>query len=422
MKNKLFGTDGVRGIWKEEITPELAYEVGKAVSIVFERENEENLIVVGKDTRLSCDCLISALVSGITAMGTNVIILDVVPTACVPFSIKYHKAHAGIMITASHNPAQPNGIKFFNGNGFKISDEQESHIEYIISNSSDYVLKNYYELGKVLYSRKSVKEYVNFAKKLLKNCKKLKICFDTANGCACEVVKDIFNNFDITIFNASPNGINTNLCCGANNISALKKYMKIADFDIGFAFDGDADRVGVVLKGGKELSGEEVTYFLHKFYSGEKVVITKMHNMALYNLLQKEGTDCIITDIGEKHVLKAQLENNISLGCENNGHYTMLDLSTTSDGILAAARLLSIFSNLKSFDFNYKPYYQVQKNIAVNNKLEAINSTSFKKSLDITVVCGPQRTIVHKEICSIYVVLNFYGEDNYLTMEILTMK
>ena len=165
MQKKLFGTDGIRGIWKEDITPELAYEIGKAVSIVFERENEENLIVVGKDTRLSCDCLTTALCAGITAMGTNVILLDVVPTACVPFSIRYHKANAGIMITASHNPAEHNGFKFFNGNGFKISEEQEDHIEYIIDHNYNYTLAKYNKIGRVVSSRKSVKEYVNFIKK-----------------------------------------------------------------------------------------------------------------------------------------------------------------------------------------------------------------------------------------------------------------
>lgn len=421
MKNKLFGTDGVRGIWKEEITPELAYEIGKAVSIVFERENENNLIVVGKDTRLSCDTLISALVAGITAMGTDVIILDVVPTACVPFSIKYHKANAGIMITASHNPAEHNGIKFFNGNGFKISEEQEQHIEYIISNSSDYVLKNYYQLGRITHSRKSVKEYINFAKKQLKTCKKMKICFDTANGCASEIVKEIFKNFDIAVYNCAPNGLNTNLCCGANNIDILQKYMKTADFDIGFAFDGDADRVGVVLKGGRVLSGEEVIYNLSKFYSGEKIVITKMSNMALYNLLKKEGVDCIITDVGEKFVLKAQLENNINLGCENNGHYTMLDMSTTSDGILAAVRLLTIFSCCGNLEFDYKPYYQLQKNISVKNKFEIMNSSNFKKTLDVceSLIMENGRILVRPSGTENMIRILVEGEDKKLVNEIM---
>lgn len=383
MQKKLFGTDGIRGIWKEDITPELAYEIGKAVSIVFERENEENLIVVGKDTRLSCDCLTTALCAGITAMGTNVILLDVVPTACVPFSIRYHKANAGVMITASHNPAEHNGFKFFNGNGFKISEEQEDHIEYIIDHNYNYTLAKYNKIGRVISSRKSVKEYVNFIKKQLKPCKKLKICFDTANGCATEIVKDAFKAFDYTIFNGAPNGLNTNLACGANHIDVLSAYMKSDDFDIGFAFDGDADRVGVCLKGGKVLSGEEVIYYLSKFYLGEKIVITKMANMALYNTLKDEGTKCEITDVGEKPVLNALLQNNIKLGCENNGHYIMLDLTTTSDGILSAARLLSMMSCMGELKSNYKPYYQVQKNIVVCDKNYVMQSTNLKNTIDV---------------------------------------
>ena len=159
--------------------------------------------------------------------------------------------------------------------------------------------------------------------------------------------------------------------------------MKSDDFDIGFAFDGDADRVGICLKGGKVLSGEEVIYYLTKYYSGEKIVITKMANMALYNLLKSENIDCIITDVGEKPVLTALLENNLRLGCENNGHYIMLDLTTTSDGILAASRILSMLSCLGELKSNYKPYYQVQKNIAVKDKNYVMQSTNLKNAIDV---------------------------------------
>ena len=383
MQSKLFGTDGIRGIWKEEITPLLAYEIGKAVSVVFEREGEENLIVVGKDTRLSCDCLVSALCAGITAMGTNVILLDVVPTACVPFSIKFHKANAGVMLTASHNPAEHNGFKFFNGNGFKISEEQENHIEYIIKNTCDYVLVNHDKIGRIEHSRKSVKEYVHFLKKQLKSCKKIKVCFDTANGCASEIIKETFKNFDHTILNCKPNGLNTNLGCGANHIEVLSAYMKDSDHDIGFAFDGDADRVNVCLCGGKVVSGEEVIYQLAKFYKGEPIVITKMANMALYNLFQKEGRTSIITDVGEKPILTEMLGNNINLGCENNGHYMLLDLTTTSDGILAACKILSILGMTGNLNSPYEPYYQRQKNVKVKDKLSVINSTEVKNCIDL---------------------------------------
>lgn len=421
MQNKLFGTDGVRGVWKENITPELAYELGKAVAIVFERENEENLIVVGKDTRLSSDCLVSALCAGITAMGTNVILLDVVPTACVPFSIKCHKANAGVMVTASHNPAKHNGFKFFNGNGFKISDEQENHIQYIVENSFDYTLSDHKLLGKIIHSRESVKEYINFIKKQLRPCKKLKICFDTANGCATDIVKEAFKSFDIKVFNDVPNGLNTNLACGANHIEVLSEYMKNEDFDIGFAFDGDSDRVGVCLKNGRILSGEEITYFLSKFYLNQKIVITKMYNMALYNLLKSEGTECVVTDVGEKPILTALLENNIKLGCENNGHFMMLDLTTTSDGILTASRLLSMYSCLGEFKSKYKPFYQVQKNIEVKDKNYVMNSTNLKNAIDVceSLIMENGRILVRPSGTENIIRVLAEGEDKKLIDEII---
>ena len=383
MQNKLFGTDGIRGVWNVEINPTLAYEIGKAVSIVFKRENEENLIVVGKDTRLSCDCLVSAMCAGITATGTNVVLLDVVPTACVPFSIKFHNAVAGVMLTASHNPAEHNGFKVFNGNGFKIAEEQEDHIEYIIKNSCDYPNATFDKIGKIEHSRKSVKEYINFLKSQLKCCRNLKVCFDVANGCANEIVKETFKNFKHTILNCNPNGLNTNFGCGANHIEVLSAYMQDGDYDIGFAFDGDADRVNVCLRGGKVLSGEEIIYQLAKCYPGEEIVITKMANMALYNLLKEENRNCIITDVGEKPILEEMLKNNISLGCENNGHYMFLDLTTTSDGILAACKILSILAQEGSLKSNYEPYYQRQKNVKVKDKFAVMNSAEVKRAVEL---------------------------------------
>lgn len=384
MQNKLFGTDGIRGIWNEQISPELAFTIGKAVAVVFERENEDNLIVVGKDTRLSCDCLLYALCAGITSVGTNVVVLDIVPTACLPFSIKYHKANAGIMITASHNPAQHNGFKFFNGNGLKISTEQEDHIEYLIAHSYDINLCKYNSVGTITHSRKSVKEYINFLKKELKPCKHLNICFDVANGCAFEIVKEVFKHYKTTIYNFSTNGLNTNLACGANHIETLKNYMESNDeFDIGFAFDGDADRVQVVLSGGKVLSGEEVIYFLSKFYKNQKIVVSQMANFGLYDLLASEGTNCVVCGIGEKAIMNALLENNLNLGCENNGHYTLLDKTPTSDGILAAIKILSFFAMAGSLDCEYKPYYQITKNIKVKDKEFVMKSSLLKNCLDI---------------------------------------
>ncbi|MBO4412745.1 MAG: hypothetical protein J5779_01885 [Clostridia bacterium] len=381
MQNKLFGTDGIRGIWKDTISPELAFLIGKAASKVFERKDEKNIIVIGKDTRLSCDSLVSAISSGLTACGIDVVFLGVVPTALVPFAIKQHKAVAGIMITASHNPAEHNGIKFFNGNGYKISEEQERKIEYILNFENE--INSYNKLGKIEINTKSIENYIKNIKKLTKNAKKIKICFDVANGCATEIVKKAFNNFDITLINNNPDGLNTNLNCGANHVEVLSQFMKNKDFDIGFSFDGDADRVNVCLKNGEIISSEEIIYFLTKYYSKKQVVLTVMANSALADILIKEGVDVKIGDVGEKPVLTGLLENNFTLGCENNGHYILLDENTTSDGIISAAKIINIFDEIIMQRGKYKPYYQTLTNVPVNNKNEVMQSEVLKNKIEL---------------------------------------
>ena len=381
MQSKLFGTDGIRGIWKDTISPELAFQVGKAVSKVFERKNEKNIIVIGKDTRLSCDSLVSAISSGIVASGTDVILLGVVPTALVPFAIKHHRAVGGIMITASHNPAEHNGIKFFNGNGFKISEEQERKIEYLMSFDNE--INPYDKLGQIVFDTKSVEDYINNLKKIVENAPKIKICFDVANGCAKEIVKKAFDNFDIELINDNPNGLNTNLNCGANHIDVLSEYMKGKNFDIGFSFDGDADRVNVCLKNGEILASEEVIYFFTKYYTKNQVIITNMANSALNALFIKEGVDFKVVDVGEKAVLTGLLENNFLLGCENNGHYMMLNENTTADGIISVAKILNIYEKIIAERGKYKPYYQTLLNVSVNNKMETMSSKILKNKIEL---------------------------------------
>lgn len=383
MFKKLFGTDGIRGKWKDIISPELAFDVGKAVAVVFKREGEINKLIIGKDTRLSSDTLESALISGITSMGANVINLGIVPSAVIPFAIKYHKANAGIMITASHNPKEHNGFKFFNGNGFKISEEQENHIEHIIANSCDYICSNYDQLGTIIHSRNAVKKYIKFVRDELKVCKKTKVCFDCANGCASEIIKEIFKGYNCKYFNNSPNGININFKCGATYVEELQNIMKSEDFDIGFSFDGDADRVRVALKGGKLVSGEDIIYLLTKYNDLKSVVTTKMSNMALYNALEKEDIPCFISDIGENYILSSMLENNSFLGGENNGHYILFNKTTSSDGIFIASQILSIYETNKYLETPFEPYFQLEKAVPTKNKMDIIKNPSLQKTIDI---------------------------------------
>ena len=382
MFKKLFGTDGIRGKWGEKITPELAFEIGKAIAIVFERENEKNTILVGKDTRLSSNILENSLISGITSQGCNVIKLGVVPTAVVPFSIHRLKANGAVMITASHNPPEDNGFKFFNGNGFRISQEQANHVEHIIANCADFALKPANELGRTYKTKSSVKDYIKAIQNELKFSKNLKICFDCANGASSKIIKKIFSGYNSKFLSSTPNGVNINQNCGAMELSNLKNYMKTGKYDIGFAFDGDADRVIVVMKDGKELSGEEIIYNLTKYNNLKSVVTTKMSNMALSSQFEKEGISCIVVDVGENNVIEGLLKNRAVFGGENNGHYLLLNYGECSDGILAAAQILSVLETNKTFSVPFLPFAKVEKAVRVNNKHMIMESFALKDTIE----------------------------------------
>lgn len=383
MFKRFFGTDGIRGAWRDKISPELAFDIGKAAAIIFKRDDERNTLIIEKDTRLSCDVLESALIAGITSMGVNVVLLGVVPSVVISFAVKYHKANAGIMITASHNSAENNGFKFFNGNGFKIFEEQENHIEHLIANSSDYPYVKFNELGKIIRSRASVKKYVKFIRSEIKVCKKTKICIDCANGCASEIVKEVFKDYDCVCFNALPNGLNINLNCGTNHMDELKKIMEVGDFDIGFSFDGDADRVRVVLRGGKIISGDIITYLLVKYNNLTSLVSTKMSNMALCHCLEQEDIPCFIVDIGEKAILKTMLENNSFLGAENNGHYILSEKLNSSDGILVAAQILSTYETNRDLKVPFSLYSQLEKSIYTRNKNRVLKDCRLLKNIEL---------------------------------------
>ncbi len=383
MFRKLFGTDGIRGEWGNDINPELAYELGKAISILFNIDNDNTNIIIGKDPRISSDILECALISGITAMGSNVVKLGVVPTAVVPFSINEYKATAGVMITASHNESKYNGFKIFNGNGFRISKEQESRIEYIISNNCDYVINRYSKLGKIKNGIKFKNKYINCIKKELGELKNLKILVDCANGSACSVVKKIFNKNFSYIFD-NPNGLNINEYCGANHIDNLCKYIKDTNYyDLGLAYDGDADRVIFVDKFGEIIPSEYIIYNLLKFYKYNSLVTTKMSNSALINQLEKENILTKIVEVGESAIITGLLENNGYLGVENNGHYLFLNKGKSSDGILSSILILNMLICINNFKTPFKNYYKREINIYLNNKDNILSNQNLKNKIEL---------------------------------------
>lgn len=420
MIKKYFGTDGVRGEFGKFITPKLAYELGKAAAQVFERENSNNVIVVGKDSRLSSSTLESALISGITAMGTDVILLGVVPTAVVPFSIPFHKACGAIMITASHNKATDNGFKFFNGNGFRISIEQENRIENLLAHKKRKI-NSFDKLGKVVRDETSVENYVKMIRNELNfDCENVSVCFDCANGASSKIAKQIFAGCRCEFVAASPNGININNNCGATCLSNLKKEMESGKFQLGFAFDGDADRVRVILPGGKELSGEEIIYILAKYNNLKSIVTTKMTNIALLIQLEKEGIECNVVGIGESEVLRGLLETKSVFGGENNGHYLLLEKGESSDGLLSAAQIMSVFAKEGGFKIPFKLFPHFESNVPVKDKCSVMKSENLKTKIELceSLLGEKGRILVRASGTENVVRILVEGEDEALLNEI----
>lgn len=420
MLKKYFGTDGIRGKFGKEITPKLAYEIGRAAAQVFNRENAENVIIVGKDNRLSSASLESALVSGITAMGTNVILLGVVPTAVVPFSIPFHKACGAIMITASHNPSTDNGFKFFNGNGFRISTEQENRIENLLAHKTRKI-KPYNELGNVITKRESVENYIKMVRHELKNgTENIKVCIDCANGASSELAKEIFSGCSCQFISSKPNGTNINDSCGAIHLENLKNELKSGNFDLGFAFDGDADRVRVVLGNGNELSGEEIIYLLAKYNNFKSIVTTKMSNIALSIQLEKENIACNTVGIGENEVICGLLETKSLFGGENNGHYLFLEKGESSDGLIACAQLMSIFALTKNFNVPFKLFPHFESAVHVKNKNEVMESKNLENKIELceSLLGENGRILVRASGTESVVRILVEGEDEKLIAEI----
>lgn len=420
MLKKYFGTDGIRGKFGKEITPKLAYEIGRAAAQVFNRENAENVIIVGKDTRLSSASLESALASGITAMGTNVILLGVVPTAVVPFSIPFHKACGAIMITASHNPSTDNGFKFFNGNGFRISTEQENRIENLLAHKTRKI-EPYNKLGNIITKRESVENYIKMVRHELKSgAESIKVCIDCANGACSEIAKEIFLKCNCQFVFSKPNGTNINDLCGAIHLENLKNELKSGNFDLGFAFDGDADRVRVVMANGNELSGEEIIYLLTKYNNFKSIVTTKMSNIALSIQLEKENVACNTVGIGESEVIRGLLETKSLFGGENNGHYLFLEKGESSDGLIACAQLMSIFALTRNFNAPFKLFPHFESAVRVKNKNEVMKSKNLENKIELceSLLGENGRILVRASGTESVVRILVEGEDEKLIAEI----
>ena len=346
---RLFGTDGVRGVAGKDLTPELAFKLGQAGAYVLAGETYRPKIIIGRDTRISGYMLEAALISGICSVGAQAIVLGVVTTSCVAYLARELKADAGIMISASHNTFEYNGIKFFNGNGFKLSDELEDKIEVCIKKNNEGVpLADGAELGRRVYMKNTVVEY----EKLLTSCADVrldgfKVVLDCAHGSASKIAPKVFENLGASVvpYYNTPDGANINDLCGSTHPEKLKTLVVELGADIGLAFDGDADRLIAVDAYGNAVDGDMIMAVLANDLKQrgklkkETLVATVMSNLGLFNSMSERGINVVKTKVGDRYVLEGMLKGGYNLGGEQSGHIIYLDKNTTGDGILTGVML-----------------------------------------------------------------------------------
>ncbi|WP_366923153.1 phosphoglucosamine mutase [Metallumcola ferriviriculae] len=348
---RLFGTDGVRGVANEELTPELAFKLGQAGARVLGKGKEKPKIVIGKDTRISGDMLEAALVAGICSVGSDALLVGIVPTPAVSYLTRELGADAGVVISASHNPVADNGIKFFGSQGFKLDDDVEDDIEREAAKVEDSGRPVGENVGRAVRVMDAEKRYINFLKGTIRtDLKGIKVVVDCANGAASgaspkalwELGADV-----IPIFN-DPDGVNINKDCGSTHIEALQQAVLAHGADIGLAHDGDADRVLAVDEKGRLVDGDQIMVILAKdlMEKGQlrkdTLVVTVMSNLGLHLALKENGIKTPQTKVGDRYVLEKMREIDATLGGEQSGHIIFLDHNTTGDGVLTGLQLMQV--------------------------------------------------------------------------------
>lgn len=353
---KLFGTDGIRGVVGENLTAELAYRIGQAVTMVLMEENgTAPLITIGMDTRISSDMLESAMMAGITSVGGSVMPLGTIPTPAVAYLTTQVEADAGVVISASHNPFQHNGIKVFNARGYKLSDELENRVEEKILSEESMPIKSGAEIGKRIHGMKKLKaEYIKHLTETVdSDLGGLRVLIDCANGAAAATAPDLFANFAIEadFIHRKPNGININDRCGSTHMKSLAAMVTAGEYDLGIAFDGDADRCLLVDERGEILDGDKIMAVCGLYMqeqgtlTGRAIVGTVMSNLGLHEFCNKNNIRLICTPVGDRNVLEKMLEFGYRIGGEQSGHMIFTDYATTGDGQLTALQFLQILSN-----------------------------------------------------------------------------
>lgn len=391
---RLFGTDGVRGVANSELTPELAFKLGKAGAHVLSKDKHRPIVLIGKDTRLSGDMLEDALSAGILAVGGNVIKVGVLPTPAIAYLVRAYQADAGVVISASHNPFEYNGIKFFNGDGFKLDDAIEDEIEDIILRDIDvnsHITGD--KLGRCLEADDdAIDKYAEFLESTIDvDIKGVKLVLDCANGAAYNVAEKVYKDLgaDVIVIGNMPNGANINENCGSTHPEGLQREVVKRKAFLGLAYDGDADRLIAVDEKGRIIDGDKLICICAAMMKdkgmlpGNKVTATVMSNIGFHQYIEKMGCSVDVTAVGDRYVLERMLQTGCNIGGEQSGHIIFRNHTTTGDGILSSLQLLQaiLLSGKKPSELSdeIEIFPQVLKNARVKNE----NKEKYKSDQDI---------------------------------------
>ncbi|MFZ0444144.1 MAG: phosphoglucosamine mutase [Bacillus sp. (in: firmicutes)] len=389
---KYFGTDGVRGVANSELTPELAFKLGRFGGYVLTKDKERPKVLIGRDTRVSGHMLEGALVAGLLSIGAEVMRLGVISTPGVAYLTKATGAQAGVMISASHNPVADNGIKFFGPDGFKLSDEQELEIENLMDLEVDDLPRPVgADLGQV-------NDYFEGGQKYLQHLKQtadedfsgIHVALDCAHGATSSLATYLFADLDadLSTMGASPNGLNINEGVGSTHPEALAEFLKEKGADVGLSFDGDGDRLIAIDENGEIVDGDQIMYICAKYMKEHgqlkqgTVVSTVMSNLGFYKALEVQGIQSVPTAVGDRYVVEEMRKSGYNLGGEQSGHIIFLDYNTTGDGLLTGVQLINIMKitqkPLSELASEMKKFPQKLVNIRVKDKYHVTDNETVK--------------------------------------------
>ncbi|ENH98063.1 phosphoglucosamine mutase [Gracilibacillus halophilus YIM-C55.5] len=393
---KYFGTDGVRGIANTELTPELAFKLGRLGGYVLTKEADTPKVLIGRDTRISGKMLEGALSAGLLSIGAEVMRLGVISTPGVAYLSKAMNAQAGIMISASHNPVADNGIKFFGSDGFKLSDQQEDEIEALMDQEVDELprpvggdvgqINDYFEGGQ---------KYIQYLKETIDNeFEGMHIALDCAHGATSALASHLFADLEaeISTIGSSPDGLNINDGVGSTHPEKLQSLVVEKEADVGLAFDGDGDRLIAVDEKGKVVDGDQIMFIIGKFFNDHgflkesTVVSTVMSNIGFYKALEANQMYSNKTTVGDRYVMEEMRRGGYNLGGEQSGHIIFLDHTTTGDGMLSALQLVNVMKEtgrtLSDLASEMEKFPQVLQNVRVVNKNEVMLNTTVQEKIE----------------------------------------